>query len=164
MLKLRVCVIALLACVFFAAGCSRKEEQPMTTALKYVMDGEWAKADRPSAEAIMKTPDNINALILRSLVCERLKRYDEAVENADPTGGRPYCLCVSTWGDRPLKNDNDLEFFKGIEVEVKIKKALSGKKKKFVGTLEDFDDLTVTVAGDVFERSNIDVIRPYIGF
>jgi tetratricopeptide (TPR) repeat protein len=82
MLKLRVCVIALLACVFFAAGCSRKEEQPMTTALKYVMDGEWAKADRPSAEAIMKTPDNINALILRSLVCERLKRYDEAVENA----------------------------------------------------------------------------------
>ena len=54
----------------------------MTTALKYVMDGEWAKADRPSAEAIMKTPDNINALILRSLVCEKLKRYDEAVENA----------------------------------------------------------------------------------
>jgi len=49
-------------------------------------------------------------------------------------------------------------------IEVKIKKALSGKKKKFVGVLESFDDSSVTVAGDVFERSNIDVIRPYIGF
>lgn len=54
----------------------------MNTALKYAMAGEWAKADRPSAEAILKTPDNINAIILRALVCERLNRYDEAVENA----------------------------------------------------------------------------------
>lgn len=82
MLKLRICVIALLTGVIFIAGCSKKEEQPMNTALKYAMDGEWAKADRPSSEAIMKTPDNINALILRALVCERLNRYDEAVENA----------------------------------------------------------------------------------
>ncbi len=97
--------------------------------------------------------------------CETVSRaIDEAVENADPTGGKPYCLCVSTWGDRPLKNENDFEFFKGVEVEVKIKKALSGKKKKFIGILENFDDLTVTVSGDVFEKSNIDVIRPYIGF
>lgn len=97
--------------------------------------------------------------------CETVSRaIDEPVEKADPTGGKPYCLCVSTWGDRPLKNHRDFEFFKGIEVEVKVKKTIQGKKKKFVGILESFDNETVTVNGDVFEKSNIDVIRPFIGF
>lgn len=97
--------------------------------------------------------------------CEAVSRaIDEAVEKANPTKDKPYCLCVSTWGDRALKNDRDFEFFKGVEVEVKIKKALQGKKKKFVGVLEEFDQATVTVSGDVFEKENIEVIRPYIGF
>lgn len=54
----------------------------MAAALKYAGEKEWAKADKPSAEALSKTPDNINALILRSIICENLNRYDEAVENA----------------------------------------------------------------------------------
>ncbi|MBE6384396.1 MAG: hypothetical protein E7048_01880 [Lentisphaerae bacterium] len=79
---LKLFVIPLLSGVLFFAGCSPQKEQPMNTALKYAMAGEWAKADRPSAEAILKTPDNINALILRALVCEKLDRLDEAIENA----------------------------------------------------------------------------------
>lgn len=73
---------AVLAGVFLLCSCSRQEEQPLNTALKYAVEGEWRKADKPSEEALKKTPDNINALILRALVCERLDRYDEAVENA----------------------------------------------------------------------------------
>ncbi len=101
--------------------------------------------------------------------CETVSRaIDEAVENANPTGNKPYCLCVSTWGDRPLKNDADFDFFLNVLVEVKIKKALSGKKKKFVGLLNAFNDETVSVLVDdelvVFEKSNIEIIRPYIGF
>jgi ribosome maturation factor RimP len=97
--------------------------------------------------------------------CETVSRaIDEAVENADPTGGKPYCLCVSTWGDRALKNDNDLDFFLNVLVEVKVKKALSGKKKKFTGELIAYDEFTVTVGDTVFEKENIEIIRPYIGF
>ncbi len=97
--------------------------------------------------------------------CETVSRaIDEAVENADPTGGKPYCLCVSTWGDRVLKNDADFNFFLNVLVEVKIKKALSGKKKKFTGELLAYDENTVTVGDTVFERENIEIIRPYIGF
>ena len=97
--------------------------------------------------------------------CETVSRaIDEAVENADPTGGKPYCLCVSTWGDRALKNDNDLNFFLNVLVEVKVKKALSGKKKKFTGELIAYDEFTVTVGDTVFEKENIEIIRPYIGF
>lgn len=101
--------------------------------------------------------------------CETVSRaIDEAVENANPTGNKPYCLCVSTWGDRPLKNDADLDFFLEVLVEIKIKKALTGKKKKFVGLLKAFDKDFVTILIDEepvsFERTNIDIIRPYIGF
>ena len=101
--------------------------------------------------------------------CEAVSRaIDEAVENADPTGGKPYCLCVSTWGDRALKNDADLEYFLSVLVEVKLKKAVSGKKKKFVGILKGYDESTVTVEVDNmdlhFERDNLEIIRPYIGF
>lgn len=101
--------------------------------------------------------------------CETVSRaIDEAVEKANPTGDKPYCLCVSTWGDRPLKKDADFEYFTDVLVEVKVKKAISGKKKKFVGLLKAFDETSVTVDMDdeevVFERSNIDIIKPYIGF
>lgn len=73
---------ALFAGVILLCGCSRQEEQPMNKALKEAMDGRWEKADKPSAEALKKTPDNVNALVLRAVVCERLGRMDEAMENA----------------------------------------------------------------------------------
>ena len=73
---------AFFAGVFLLCGCSRQEQQPLNTAIKYAVEGEWSRADKPSEEALKRTPDNVNALILRALVCERLDRYDEAVENA----------------------------------------------------------------------------------
>lgn len=54
----------------------------MNKALQEASAGRWENADKPSAEALKKTPDNVNALVLRAVICERLERYDEAVENA----------------------------------------------------------------------------------
>ena len=82
MLLARVLGITLCAGMLFLSGCSGKEQPPITAALDHAVKGEWAKADKPSLEAVRRTPDNINALILRALVCENLNRYDEAVENA----------------------------------------------------------------------------------
>ena len=79
--------LLLAAGMFFWNGCSPRAEQPMNRAMKAAVEGEWSKADKPSEEAVKLTPDNVNALILRALVCERLGRYDEAVENAYKAAG-----------------------------------------------------------------------------
>ena len=79
--------LLLAAGMLFWNGCSPRAEQPMNRAMKAAVEGEWSKADKPSEEAVKLTPDNVNALILRALVCERLGRYDEAVENAYKAAG-----------------------------------------------------------------------------
>lgn len=101
--------------------------------------------------------------------CESVSRnIEEAVDKADPTNGKPYCLCVSSWGDRAFKCDRDFERNLGKDVEVKLKKAVNGKKKKFTGKLVSFvgDSIVVqTKDGNTeFNKENIDTVRPYIGF
>jgi len=102
--------------------------------------------------------------------CETVsKAIEDAVDTADPTDGKPYCLCVSTWGDRPLTVERDFERNIGVEVEVKLKKSDSGKKKKLVGVLKAFDEKSVTVeikkdGITVLDKNNIETVRPYIGF
>ena len=51
----------MLAGIFLWNGCSRQGEQPVNRALKAAVGGEWNKADKPSEEALKKTPDNVNA-------------------------------------------------------------------------------------------------------
>ena len=87
MYLLKGAALLLAAGMFFWNGCSPRAEQPMNRAMKAAVEGEWNKADKPSEEAVKLTPDNVNALILRALVCERLGRYDEAVENAYKAAG-----------------------------------------------------------------------------
>ena len=87
MYLLKGAALLLAAGMFFWNGCSPRTEQPMNRAMKAAVEGEWGKADKPSEEAVRLTPDNVNALILRALVCERLGRYDEAVENAYKAAG-----------------------------------------------------------------------------
>ena len=68
---------------------------------------------------------------------------------------------------RPLKTARDLERNKGKEVEVRLKKA-EGKKKKFIGGLVAFDELTLTLSlkgeDKIFKREEMESVRPYIGF
>lgn len=82
MKHLKKLTLALFAGTLLFCGCSRQEEHPMDKALQAAAENRWEKADKPSLEALKKTPDNVNALVLRAVVCERLDRYDEAVENA----------------------------------------------------------------------------------
>lgn len=101
--------------------------------------------------------------------CEAVSRaIDAPIEAADPTGGAPYCLCVSTWGDRPLVKERDFARNIGREVELRLKKPEEGKKKKFIGALKAFDGETVTIETSngimTVKRNNLDRIRPYIGF
>ena len=64
--------------------------------------------------------------------CEQVSRAIEApIEQADVTQGRPYCLCVSSPGERALKTERDFERNLGACVTVELKSALKGKKKKF---------------------------------
>ena len=101
--------------------------------------------------------------------CEAVSRaVDPLLDEADPTEGAPYCLCVSSWGDRPLKTERDLERNLHKEVEIKLKKSDSGKKKKIVGVLMGFDENTLTLSvkeeTKIVERNLMEFVRPYIGF
>ena len=70
----------------------------------------------------------------------------DPIDTLDPSGGAPYTLNVSSPGlDRPFKTARDFERNLHKEVEVKLYAPLKGKKF-LEGTLEDFDDTTVTVS------------------
>lgn len=70
----------------------------------------------------------------------------EPIDGLDPSMGAPYTLNVSSPGlDRPFKTERDFERNLGKEVEVKLYAPLKGKKF-LEGTLEEFDDTTITLA------------------
>lgn len=100
--------------------------------------------------------------------CEQVSRAIEApIEQADVTQGRPYCLCVSSPGERALKTEKDFERNLGACVTVELKSALKGKKKKFRGKLLSYGDKVIINTGkenETFENENIASVSPYIGF
>ncbi|MCR5459166.1 MAG: ribosome maturation factor RimP [Acetatifactor sp.] len=103
--------------------------------------------------------------------CEAVSRaFSDALDEADPIPDA-YVLEVSSPGlGRTLKKDVHLEKSIGMEVEVKLFKAI-GKQKDFAGILESFDEKTITIrehaaedglqnkAVQCFERSNVALIR-----
>ncbi len=101
--------------------------------------------------------------------CEKVSAaIDEAVEQADVTEGKPYYLCVSSPGERPFKSERDYERNMGKKVSVELASPVKGKKKKFVGVLEGYSEEVVTINTGketvTFEKSNIKIVKPYIGF
>ena len=79
-----------------------------------------------------------------------------------------YILEVSSPGlGRTLKKDRHLEKSIGLEVEIKLFKAID-KCKEFSGVLESFDAETITVSEDekprTFNRSDIALIRLALDF
>lgn len=100
--------------------------------------------------------------------CEAVsKALDPLLDEADPTQGKPYCLCVSSPGERPFKTERDFQRNLNKTVEIKLKQPL-GKKHKLKGELISFDETTVVIKGEKGEtavpRDNIVLIKPYIGF
>ncbi len=77
--------------------------------------------------------------------CEAISRYlSEKLDDADPIK-QNYFLEVSSPGmDRPLLSDRDLQRFRGHEIEIKLYKALDGKKL-YTGRLKDHTEDAVTI-------------------
>jgi len=85
--------------------------------------------------------------------CEAFSRaLDPILDEADPIPGS-YVFEVSSAGaERELKRPGDFEKFLGSDVEVKLYKAIEGRKA-FIGKLVSYDGGDVTVAVGAEERT-----------
>ena len=101
--------------------------------------------------------------------CEKVSREFSDLLDEEDFIEESYILEISSPGlGRPLKKDKDFARSIGEEVELKLYKAVENQKE-FSGTLEAYDDLTVTIGfeGDVktaFDRKNIALIRLAVDF
>lgn len=101
--------------------------------------------------------------------CEKVSREFSNLLDEEDFIEESYILEISSPGlGRPLKKDKDFARSIGEEVELKLYKAVENQKE-FSGTLEAYDDLTVTIGfeGDVktaFDRKNIALIRLAVDF
>ena len=100
--------------------------------------------------------------------CENVSRMlSDALDREDFIPDS-YILEVSSPGlGRTLKKDKHLQKSIGEAVEIKLFKPID-KRKEFAGTLERFDDGTVTIKEDegerTFERADIALIRLALDF
>ena len=101
--------------------------------------------------------------------CEKVSREFSDLLDEEDFIEESYILEISSPGlGRPLKKDKDFARSIGEEVELKLYKAVENQRE-FSGTLEAYDDLTVTIGfeGDVktaFDRKNIALIRLAVDF
>lgn len=80
--------------------------------------------------------------------CEAFSRAAEVLLDEADLISEAYCLEVSSPGaDRKLKTDREFSYYIGREVEVKLYKAIDGKKE-FVAILEDYRDKTAILSFD----------------
>ena len=100
--------------------------------------------------------------------CEAVSRpLSDALDEADPIEGS-YVLEVSSAGaDRPLKKPEHFAQFMGAEVEVRLYRAMEGRKDH-VGVLTGYDngDVTIeTAAGPhTFGKKDVAQVRLYVRF
>src|SRR5690606_4073460 len=96
------------------------------------------------------------------------EEVSDLLDKEDPIP-QSYFLEVSSPGlERPLKKDSDLERFKGELVEVKLFKAINGKKK-YVGELIGLIDNKIVInldSGETmeFEREEVSLVKRTIIF
>ena len=80
--------------------------------------------------------------------CEAISRYlSEKLDEADPIKQNYYLEVSSPGMDRPLLKDKDFERFMGSEIEIKLYKAVDGKKL-YTGTLTGYEDGIVTITDE----------------
>ncbi len=97
--------------------------------------------------------------------CEAVSRpLSDKLDEVDPIEGS-YTLEVSSAGaDRVLKKSEHFAAFIGSMVEVRLYRALEGKKE-YVGTLEAYEDGNVTLEGDLkFEKKDVAQVRLHVTF
>lgn len=102
--------------------------------------------------------------------CEKVHRaIDPILDEINPTNDAHYILSVSSLGiDRPLKTERDFKKNMGKEIEITLFSKIDGKKV-FKGTLDTYDENSVTIINNKqekqnFERKKIAHIVPVINF
>ena len=101
--------------------------------------------------------------------CEALSRLlDPALDEADLIPERYYLEVSSVGLDRPLKKEKDFRRFMGEKIEVRLFKALAGRRE-FTGRLMSFDNGIFEIMDDGGQAIKLDIkdaglIRPWIEF
>ena len=100
--------------------------------------------------------------------CEAVSRpLSDALDEADPIEGS-YVLEVSSAGaDRPLKRPEHFRQFLGAQVEVRLYRALEGRKE-YVGALSGYEAGDVTLqmetGAQTFLKQDVAQVRLYVTF
>ena len=151
MAKVTELVSALAAPLVEAAGCSLWD-------VEYVREaGQWFLRIYIDKEGGVSIND-----------CEAVSRpLSDALDEADPIEGS-YVLEVSSAGaDRPLKKPEHFDAFMGAEVEVRLYRAVDGRKDH-VGTLSGYEngDVTIETADGprTFVKKAVAQTRLYVRF
>ncbi|HIZ94337.1 MULTISPECIES: ribosome maturation factor RimP [unclassified Flavonifractor] len=151
MAKVTELVSALAAPLVEAAGCSLWD-------VEYVREaGQWFLRIYIDKEGGVSIND-----------CEAVSRpLSDALDEADPIEGS-YVLEVSSAGaDRPLKKPEHFAAFMGAEVEVRLYRAVDGRKDH-VGTLSGYEngDVTIETADGprTFVKKDVAQTRLYVRF
>ena len=151
MAKVTELVSALAAPLVEAAGCSLWD-------VEYVREaGQWFLRIYIDKEGGVSIND-----------CEAVSRpLSDALDEADPIEGS-YVLEVSSAGaDRPLKKPEHFAAFMGAEVEVRLYRAVDGRKDH-VGTLSGYEngDVTIETADGLrtFVKKDVAQTRLYVRF
>ncbi|OUN12623.1 ribosome maturation factor RimP [Flavonifractor sp. An91] len=151
MAKVTELVSALAAPLVEAAGCSLWD-------VEYVREaGQWFLRIYIDKEGGVSIND-----------CEAVSRpLSDALDEADPIEGS-YVLEVSSAGaDRPLKKPEHFDAFMGAEVEVRLYRAVDGRKDH-VGTLSGYEngDVTIETADGprTFVKKDVAQTRLYVRF
>lgn len=94
--------------------------------------------------------------------CETIsRRLDPILDEADPIPDSYVFEVGSAGAERELKRPSDFERFIGSEVEVKLYQPLEGRKA-IVGTLEAYNDGTVTVSGTEFKKEQVAQVKLHV--
>ena len=151
MAKVTELVSALAAPLVEAAGCSLWDGEYVREA------GQWFLRIYIDKEGGVSIND-----------CEAVSRpLSDALDEADPIEGS-YVLEVSSAGaDRPLKKPEHFDAFMGAEVEVRLYRAVDGRKDH-VGTLSGYEngDVTIETADGprTFVKKDVAQTRLYVRF
>lgn len=91
---------------------------------------------------------------------------DPLLEECDPTGGKPYMLCVSSMGlDRPIKTEKDFNRLSGVEIDVKLYAPVNGRKEytgAIVHCADNKLDLLVEGKNMLIDLKSIAIARQHI--
>lgn len=96
--------------------------------------------------------------------CEAVSRpVSDLLDEADPIEGS-YTFEVSSAGlERALKKPEHFDACMGMEVDVRLYRAVDGTKE-YTGTLEGYEDGAVTVNGKTFEKKDVAAVRLHVSF